>query len=372
MDMELTEEQQMLATSVHEFMARECPLTVVRELEEHPFGYSPEMWRKMADLGWLGLPFSEDLGGAEGSNVDLVVLNKEIGRALCPSPYTTSVLLSGGAIEALGSPKQKETYLSAIIDGKSIIPFAFQEPAGFYGPEGVHAIARKEGEDFVIEGEKSYVEFAEAADTLLVTARSNGGLGLFLVDPHAAGLTVTPLRTLARDRESKLTFSGVRVSPEAVVGPPGDAWTALERVIQRATVALCAQFVGAMVHAHEVAVDYAKIRVQFGRPIGAFQTIQQYLAQSIMEIYAAETMTYYAAWSLDRGSPSRAIVAKTKAFVGDTYRNTAFISAQIFGGLGGTDEADVTLFLRRGKQAQLMMGDSWYYQDIVAEEILDR
>jgi alkylation response protein AidB-like acyl-CoA dehydrogenase len=181
---------------------------------------------------------------------------------------------------------------------------------------------------------------------------------------------MTPLPTMAKDRQFQVILEGVTVPREDVLGPVGQAWPLLEGVIQRAAVTFSAYAVGAAEKMHEMATAYAKDRVQFGRPIGSFQVIQGYLAQLITEIWGAETLTYFAAWAIDEGLPSRELVAKTKAFVGDTLKRTTDIGCQIFGGIGYIEDVDTTLFLRRGKQYQLALGDTGYWEDIVAEEIL--
>ncbi len=195
---------------------------------------------------------------------------------------------------------------------------------------------------------------------------------MFLVDPNDINVRMEPLSTVARDRQFQMKLDGEKVAATDVIGEPGNAWASLEGVIERGVVALCGYMVGASERIHEMATAFAKERIQFGRPIGSFQAIQHYLALSITEIIAADTTTFYAAWTLDEGEPSREIVAKAKAFAGDTFRKASDIGAQIHGGIGYDEEMDTTLFLRRGKQYQLSMGDSGFWEDIIAEEILDR
>ena len=378
MDMDLSEEQELLRNAAREFLERECPLSLVREVERSEPGFSPQLWQQMADLGWLGVPIPQEYGGFGLGTVDLAVLAKELGRALCPGPYLPTVVLAAGAIAAAGTPEQKGTYLPRIIAGETVIAFALQESNGYYDPRGVTTRAEPAGDGFVLSGAKMFVEFASGADLLLVVARSEGeapssdGLTMFLVDPKGPGVTMTPLPTMARDRQYHVVLEGVRVPRENVLGPVGQAWSLLEGVVQRGAVTFCAYTVGAAEKMHEMATSFAKDRVQFGRPIGSFQLIQSYLAQLITEIWGAETLTYYAAWCLDEGLPARAMIAKAKAFAGDTIKRTTDIGSQIFGGIGYMEDMDNTLFLRRGKQYQLAMGDTGYWEDIVAEEILDR
>lgn len=376
MDMELTDAQQQLIATARRFLENDCPLGLVRELEVSELGYSRELWGKMAGLGWLGLTYPETYGGYGLGAVDLAVLAKELGRALCPSPYISTVVLAGGAIAAAGSDRQQQAYLPRIAGGDTIVAFALQEASAYYDGRGISTRATATSDGFVLNGTKQFVEFAHAADRLLVVARTSGagndGLGLFLVDVKSPGITMEPLSTLARDKQYRITLDGAHVPSEDVIGTPGQAWPLLEPVIQRGIVALCAYMVGASEHIHEMATEFAKQRVQFGRPIGSFQAIQHYLAQSITEIVGAETTVFYAAWMLDQSMPARATVAKAKILAGDTFKNASSIGAQIHGGLGFNEDVDTTLFLRRGKQYQLSMGDSGYWEDVLAEELLDK
>ncbi len=378
MDMEFSDEQKGLQSTARSFLSTEAPLSMAREMETNEEGFSRDLWKKMADLGWLGLPHSEDAGGSGMGNVELVVLTKEMGRSLCPSPYIPTVILAGGAIAAAGSDEQKQRWLPGIISGETVIAFALQEENTFYDARSVHATAAPDGDGYVLNGTKMFVEFATAADKVLVVARTGGeqgdtdGLSMFLIDPNDVNVQMEPLNTVARDRQFQINLAGVKVAAADVIGEPGTAWASLEGVIEQGVVALCGYMVGASERIHEMATEFAKVRVQFGKPIGSFQAIQHYLALSITEIIAADTNAFYAAWTLDQGEPSREIVATAKAFVGDTFRKASDIGAQIHGGIGYDEDMDTTLFLRRGKQYQLSMGDSGFWEDVIAEEILDR
>ena len=378
MDMEFNDEQKGLQSAARSFLSTEAPLSMAREMETNDEGFSRDLWKKMADLGWLGLPHSEEAGGSAMGTIEVVVLTKEMGRSLCPSPYIPTVILAGGAIAAAGSDEQKQRWLPGIISGETVIAFALQEENTFYDARSVHATAVPDGEGYVLNGTKMFVEFATAADKVLVVARTAGehgdmdGLSMFLIDPNDVNMHMEPLNTVARDRQFQINLNGVKVAAADVIGEPGTAWASLEGVIEQGVVALCGYMVGASERIHEMTTAFAKVRVQFGKPIGSFQAIQHYLALSITEILAADTNAFYAAWTLDEGEPSREIVATAKAFVGDTFRKASDIGAQIHGGIGYDEDMDTTLFLRRGKQYQLSMGDSGFWEDIIAEEILDR
>jgi alkylation response protein AidB-like acyl-CoA dehydrogenase len=377
MDIEYTEEQQQLMAAARRFMEQECPFSLVREMESSEHGFSPGLWQKMADLGWLGLPFPAGYGGFGMGAVDLVVLAKELGRALCPSPYIPGVVLSGGAIAAAGTEEQRKSYLPRIISGDLIVAFALQEANGYYDPRGVTLRATKTADGFALNGTKLFVEFAGAADRIIVVARTSGappstdGITMFLVDPNSAGVRLRLLSTMARDRQFEVTFEGAAVPAADVVGPLGGAWPLLEGVVLRGVIAMCGYMVGASERIQEMATDFAKQRVQFGRPIGSFQAIQHYLAQMVTEIVGAETTALYGAWTLDEGLPAREIVAKAKVLSGDTFKQASAVGSQIYGGIGFNEDVDTTLFLRRGKQYQLSMGHTGYWEDVIAEELLD-
>ena len=372
MDMNYSTEQKQLADSARRFMAKEYPLSMINKLENDPLGYSPKLWKDMADLGWTGLPIPEADGGIGMQTVDVVLLTREFGRVMCPSPYIPTVLLAGGALSALGSEKQKERFIPGIISGDTILGFALQERGGSYGPSSVHATAQASADGgFVLNGEKRFVEYGESAERILVVARTGaagadgtGGLGLFIVDPKAAGVTLKPIpSTMARDRQCQLQLKDVKIAPEDVVGTPGKVWSALEPVIQRAVLAFSAQMLGALERAQELAVDYARQRVQFGKPIGAFMNIQHYLAQISVDSVAVETLIFYAAWNLDQGNPVRAEVARAKLTAGNAMQDGTMKCAEIYGGMGFVEEVDVAYYLRRGKQWQLSMGDTRFWED---------
>ncbi len=376
MDMKLSSEQTMLQTAARDYLTRACPPSAVRELEQSPFGYSPEIWKQMADLGWLSLPLPTEHGGMGGSHVDLALLNKELGRALCPSPFIPTAVIAATAIAEAGTEEQKRRYLPAIADGKKVVAFGFLEGSGPYDVQGIHLEAHKNSHTWHVSGKKTFVEYAQGADELLLAARLPGsrgpeGLTMFLMDMSSPGLSRQPLVTLARDAQCKVTLDGVTIPADRVLGEPGQAWPALRKALDRGILALSAQMVGAAERAHEIGMEYAKTRVQFGRPIATFQAIQHYLAQTAMEITGADTLMFYLAWSMDQGVARRDLVAKTKAFVGDSCRQAAFIACQIHGGLGAIVDVDITLYLRRAKQWQLMMGSAGEYEDLVAQELLD-
>jgi alkylation response protein AidB-like acyl-CoA dehydrogenase len=377
MDIKLSEEQVQLKDSARKFMEDECDGEFVREMEKSELGYTKKMWKQMAEMGWLGMSLPEDCGGLELGTVDLVILAKELGRNICPSPFLSTVVIGGEAIARAGSQEQRQSYIPKIIDGELIIAFAYQEYTRKFEPGVIELQAKEDGDDYVLDGTKMFVEYAGAADILLVVARTSGeppsssGLTMFLVDAKSEGLTSKRTPTMARDHHYEVGFSGVRVPKDRVLGSVGDAWSSLEGVIEKAAVVFSGYTGGVCEMMHERATQYAQDRVQFDRPIGQMQLIQSYLATLIMDIYGSDTLTLFTAFNMDKGRRVRPYVAKAKAFAADTVNNTTNVGAQIFGGIGYMEEQDTTLYLRRGKQYQLALGGLDYWEDIIAEELID-
>ena len=380
MDIKLSEEQVQLRDTARKFMEEECTAEFVREMEKSELGFSREMWRQMAEMGWLGISLPEDCGGLELGTVDLVLLAKELGRSICPSPFLSTAVIGAEAIARAGSEEQRQRFVPKIIDGETVVAFAFQEHHRDFDP-GVIKLkpAGRRGTTTCSTASKMFVEFAGAADLLLVVARTSGeppskdGLTMFLVDAASAmGSPASDTPTMARDHHYEVIFDGVKVPKDRVLGGVDDAWSDLEGVIEKAAIVFSAFTVGVSEWMHEAATQFAKDRVQFGRPIGQMQLIQSYLAGLIIEIYGADTLTLFTAFNLDKGRYVRGYAAKTKAFAADTVKNTTDVGSQIFGGMGYMEEQDTTLYLRRGKQYQLMLGGVDYWEKIIAEELLDK
>ncbi len=378
MDLKLTEEQTQLQDIASKFMDKNCSFEFVRNIENNSeSGYCPDMWQQFAELGWLGIIIPEEYDGMGMSTLDMIVLVREMGRHICPSPYLFTSVLAADAITRSGSKEQKAELLPQIVAGKKIYAFAYQEYSRFFKPEHIKLQARTDEEGYVLNGSKLFVEFADAADTLLVVARtgeadSQSGLTLFLVDRNSDGIETRQMPTMSRDKTYQVDFTDVRVPESAILGSLDEGWSALEPALHKAVLGFCAFTNGAGFEMHEHATQYAKTRVQFGRPIGQMQTIQGYLAQLIMELYGADMLTMFSAFQIDKGRHARGYVAKAKAFSAETVGHVMDVGSQIFGGIGYMEEQDTTLFLRRGKQYQLALGGTEYWEDVIAEEIIDR
>jgi len=358
MDLGLSEEQEMLKTSARDFLRRECPKNLVKQLDESEEGYSPELWRKMAQLGWLGLLFPEEYGGSGGSFLDLVVLLEEMGYNILP-----------------GNEEQKKELLPNIANGEAILTLALLEPSVRYDAAAVKATADARNGEYVINGTKLFVPDANVADFLLVVARTRetanpeGGITVFLVDAKSPGLRTTLLKTLARDKQCEVVFEDVNVPKENILGELDRGWPIVQDILQKATVAKCAEMVGGAQAALDMAVAYAKERVQFNRPIGSFQAIQHYCANMVSDVDGSRFVTYKAAWKVSEGLPATMDVAVAKAWTSGAYGRVTLLAHQIFGAIGFTMDHDLHLYYRRAKASEMMFGDGAYHRAIVAREL---
>jgi len=376
MDFGFNEEQEMLRKSARDFLARETPMTYVRRMMEDEVGYSEEVWRKMAELGWMGLILPEKYGGAGLDMVDLVVVLEEMGRVVMPGPFFATVLLGALTVLEAGSEAQKDRYLKAIAAGELKATLATLEPNGRWDAGGIEATAVADSSGFMLSGTKLFVPDAHVADLLVVGARTEKGSGeegisLFVLDVPKAGVTITPLKTMDQTRKlCEVALDKVRVGPDALIGPRGGGWSILKRVNDRAKTALCAEMCGGAERVLEMSVEYAKVRVQFDRPIGSFQAIQHKCANMLLLVESAKSATYYAAWAVANDVPEAPLAAAmAKSYTSDAYRVVAGEGIQIHGGIGFTWEHDMHLYFKRAKGSEFTFGDATYNRELVAELI---
>jgi len=376
MDFGFSEEQGMLRKLAHDFLAKEAPMPTVRRMMEDDVGYSVETWRKMSELGWMGLIFPQDLGGTGLRILDLVVVLEEMGRALMPGPFFSTVLLGGSSLLEGGNDEQKTRYLTPLIAGELKATLAVAEAGGAWDAAAVTATATADAGGFLLNGIKRFVPDAHVADLILVAARtepSKGGEGvsLFAVDVPKDGVTVTTLETLDQTRKlCDVKLDQVRVGPDSLLGPRGAGSAILQRVLDRAKVALCAEMCGGAERVLEMSVEYAKVRVQFDRPIGSFQAIQHKCANMLSLVESAKAATYYGAWAVSNDVPEASLAAAmAKSYASDAYRVVTGEAIQIHGGIGFTWEHDLQLYFRRAKASELTFGDGTFHRARVAELI---
>jgi len=375
MDLGLSEEQEMLKKSARDFLQKECPKRLVRQLDESDEGYSTELWRRMAELGWMGLVFPEKYGGGGRSFLDLAILLEEIGYNIVPGPFFSTVVLGGLAILAAGNEEQKMEFLPRIAGGEMILSLALTEPSASYDAASVETEAIARNGQYVIKGTKLFALSANVADYILCVARTRktenpeDGITLLLVDAESPGLECTLLETLARDKQCEVIFDNVSVSEKNVVGKKDEGWPIVKDSLQRAAVAKCAEMVGGAQAALDMAVNYAKERVQFGRPIGSFQAIQHYCANMAMDVSGSRFVTYKAAWKVSEGLPSALDAAIAKAWVSEAYGRVALSAHQIFGAIGFTMDHDIHLYYRQAKAAEIIFGSADFHRAAVAREL---
>jgi alkylation response protein AidB-like acyl-CoA dehydrogenase len=372
MDISLSEEQELLQGSARDFLQQECPIRLVRAMEDDERGYDLSLWKQMGDLGWLGLVLPEEYGGAGGTMMDLVVLLEEFGRALVPGPFIPTVLQMALPIVWVGNDQQKRDYLTKLAQGDLIGTMAWHEPSATGQAWGIEATATLQGEDYVLNGTKLYVPYGHVADYLLVVARTTtgaipaDGITLLLVDAKSPGITVTKLGTIADDHQCEVLLQDVHVPRQQVLGEVGKGWSIVEDIAARGAVAKCAEMVGIAQQAFEISLNYAKTRVQFGRPIGSFQVIKHKLANMVIDVDGSRYVTYHAAWLLSEGLPAGQEIAVAKAWTNGACRRVVRDAQQVHGGIGYTKEYDLQLYTRRAKAAEIAFDDSETHREAVA------
>ena len=374
MNFALTEAQEMLKKQAREFVEKECPKTLVREMEEDERGYPPELWHKIAGLGWLGLPFPEEYEGLGLGFLDLTVLLEEIGRALLPGPFISTVVLGGLTILDSGSEVQKKEFLTKIARGEINLTMALTEASARYDA-GINMQAIPRGNSYVLDGVKLFVPDAVAADWLLCVARTRDGrkkdegITLFVVDKKRPGITVTPLKTIAGDKQGEIAFKAVEVPRDNIIGGVDQGWGIVAKTLEKAAVAECAVMVGGAQYVLDTTVEYAKTRVQFERPIGSFQAIQHKCADMVTWVDGMRFITYQAAWKLEEGHPATMEVSLAKAWGSQAYRRVCAEGLHLHGAIALTKDHDLELYFRRQKSAELAFGDAGFHRGIVAQEM---
>jgi alkylation response protein AidB-like acyl-CoA dehydrogenase len=374
LDLTFSDEQEMLRETVRGVCATTSPLSVVRELEDDPIGYSPELWKQLAHLDLIGLQLPEEYGGSGMSTLETVVLYEEFGRSLAPSPHFVSSILSGGALVRGGSEAQRQEWLPRIVSGDAVLTPAWLEPENGFGPKGVQVRAVPDGDGFTISGTKRHVAFAKAATALVVLARTGdapGDIDLFLVDPAADGVTLTQQMSISSDTQYRVDFDGVRVGPDDRIGSAGTGWATWNSVMHEGIILAAAQAVGGATYATEITVQYAKDRHQFDKPLGAFQALAHYLADATTTVDGAEVLVHEAAWASAEGRSVAKLAPMAKLYACRTFRDVTATAQQIFGGIGFTVEFDIQLYFRRAKQLQLSWWDTRYLEELVAAAVLD-
>jgi alkylation response protein AidB-like acyl-CoA dehydrogenase len=369
-----SEEQDQLRDAVRRFLESKSPSSEVRRLMETTEGYDPAVWGQMAnELGLQSIHIPEEYGGQGYTFVELAIVLEEMGRVLLCAPYFSSVVLAADAIMNAGSDADKKELLPGIASGETIATLAFTEPSGKWDASGIEMVASGSGDSSTLNGTKMFVLDGHTADLIVVAARAEGtsgedGISLFAVEGDASGLTRTALSTMDQTRkQAKLDFDGVAARP---IGAAGSAWPAFSKTLDQAAVGLANEMVGGAQKVLEMSVEYAKVRVQFGRPIGSFQAIKHKCADMLLEVESGKSAAYYAAWAAAEDNEELPVAASlAKAYCSDAYFHAAAENIQIHGGIGFTWEHDAHLYFKRAKSSEILLGDATYHRELLAQRI---
>ena len=376
MDPRLSEEQEILQKSAHDFLAEKCPKSLVRELEKDKKGYSPQLWKEVADLGWIGLAFPEKYGGSGMSFLDLAILLEEMGKACFPGPFFSTVVVGGLPILDAGSEEQKQKYLPQITSGKAIFALALTEASGKYEAGSIKTRATTDKNSHVINGTKFFIPDAYVADYFLCVARTDDkaknpedGISVFIVDAKSPGIKITVLDTIARDKQCEVVFDQVKVPRENILGKLNQGWSVIQKTLERAAIAKCCEMVGGMQAVLDMTVAYVKERVQFDVPVGVFQAVQHHCVNILVDTEGSRAAAYESAWRVSTGRPYSDEAAVTKAWVSDAYYRVVTAGTQAHGGVAIIEDHDMPLYYRRAKAAELAFGDARFHRKTVARKM---
>ena len=375
MDFSFTEEQDMLRISARDFLAKECPKAKVRELGKDERGYDQQVWHHMAELGWMGLVLPEEYGGMGGSFMDLAILMGEMGRNILPGPFFSTIALCALPLLEYGSSRQKTEFLPQIAKGEAVWTFALAESSGEFKASEVGLRAVLSGKDYVLEGHKLFVTDAHVTDYFLVVGRTGegerpeNGITLFIVDARRPNVKVEAIPTIGGDRQFKVSFDGVTVPEDNILGKVGAGWDIVDFTLQRAAVLKGAEMSGACQAVLDMTSGYAKERIQFERPIGSFQAIQHKLADMLIEVEALQYLLYQAAWGISVGSPSPWQISAAKVKANEAYQRICIEAIAAHGAIGYTMDHDIGLYYRRVKAAQFAAGDTDLHREVIAAEL---
>ncbi len=369
MNFAFTDEQEQLRDFVRSFLEEKSPESAVREQMDTEQGFDPDVWAQMSEqMGLPALTIPEAYGGQGFTRIEQVVVLEEMGRSLLCAPYFSSAVMAANTLMLCADEAAKEAHLPGIASGETRGTVAFTEQNGRWDEPGITMAATSADGSWQLDGVKMYVLDGHTADLLIVAARTSGGVSLFTVDPGAEGLTRTALSTMDQTRkQAKLTFEGVEAT---LIGSEGQGWPVLEAVLDLAAVALAAEQVGGAQRCLDMSVEYAKVRVQFGRPIGSFQAIKHKCADMLLEVESAKSAAYYAGWcAAEMNDELPQVASLAKSYCSEAYFHAAAENIQIHGGIGFTWEHPAHLYFKRAKSSELLFGDPTYHRELLAQRI---
>ena len=375
MDFGLTEQQEMLRKSARDFLSIECPKSLVREIEAGDPGYSTELWKKMAALGWMGLALPEEFGGAGLSILDLAVLFEELGRAAVPGPMFSTIAMGALPVLEFGTESQKKSLLPQVALGEAQLNLAVAEAGVNEDPRFVTTSAAAQGDTFAISGTKLMVLYAHTTDYTLVVTRTaavtgdEDGITVFIVNANAAGISNTPLVSIGVDRQFEVVFENVSVSSSDIIGGLDSGLSVTNAVLRKAAALQCAMMVGGAQMALDMTAQHTKTRIQFERPLGAFQAVQHRLADMFIDINGARWITYQALWRLSEGLSAEKEVAIAKAYTNIACQRIALSAQQLHGGVGVDMDYDLHFYFRQAKAFELSLGSTPFHLEKLEAEI---
>jgi len=375
MDFDFNEQQSMLKTMARDFLAGVCTKSRVRELEKDEKGYDPDMFSKMAELGWMGLIFPEKYGGMGAEFLDLMVLMEEMGRNITPGPFFSTMGLCAIPILKFGTETQKKKYLPLVAEGRNIWSLAYTEKSGRFSPVDINCRAVADGKHYVINGEKWFAPFAHIADYLLVICRTDvakagtDGLTAFLIRAASRGIKTELIPTLSGDGQCRIKFKNVKVTNRDILGKLDQGWKVINYLMQRATILKCAEMSGACEAVLDMTLAYAKDRVQFDKPIGSFMAIQHKLVDLLTDVEGLQYVVHNAAWLVSTGARADMAVSLAKAKANEVYQRVCIDGIKIHGAIGFTMDHDIGCYFRRVKADEFMLGDTDLHLEKVAGEM---
>jgi len=361
MDFTLNEEQEMFRDMARKFFEAECDVSMVRKIEASDSGHIPELWAKMAELGWFGIIIPEEYDGIDLSLLEVAILFEEVGRAAFDSPMMCTLMGTLAILEG-GNEEQKKKLLPEIAMGELISTMAIEESEVSYDTRFVSVSAASEDGNYLINGTKLFVPYANVADQILVVARTEGspgdeeGITVFMVDAKDSGITLTPLPTVAPDRQFQVQFDNVTVSQDNILGEVNKGLPTVNAVIEKATAVQCAEMVGGAEQEMKATAQYSKEREQFGRQIGTFQAVQHHVANMYIDVQGSRWMSYLALQLLSQGQPASRAVAMAKAFASNACQRVSYNATQVHGGMGVDTDNDLHFYFRRAKARDLRFG----------------
>ncbi len=374
MDLSFNEEQEILRNTARDFFKAKCDKKIIEELEASDTGHSEDLWKQMAELGWMGVIIPEEYDGVGLTIMELAILFEEFGWAAMPGPLMGTVMGSLAILEG-GSEDQKKSILPKVAEGNLILAMAVEEPEVNFDMKQISVQAEKKYDGYVINGTKLFVQYPTVADNLIVAARTSGvagdadGVTLFVVDAKSAGITCFPMKTIASDKQFQVDFNDVAVSADSIVGSHDKAVSLLASVRKKSTALLCAEMVGGALREVEMTAAYTREREQFDRPLGSFQAVQHRLADMYIDAHGARLASYQAIWCLSVDKDADREIAIAKAFTSRAARDVAFSAQQLHGGIGVDMDYDLHFYYRRAKAMELKLGHEAYHINTLGADL---